>query len=209
MYGDVGHGSILLLFALWIVTNSSLSKTMPDLYNVRWMLVLMGFFATYAGFLYNDFFSLGMNLFGSRWGTDSKETDAVQNYYPLYDVKNTGGTGPYPFGIDPAWIGAQNELLFLNGLKMKMAVLFGVVQMSLGVLLKWGNAMYEFSLRDFFCECIPMAIFMVCFFGYMDYMILFKWVTPLDNPPSLINSLIAMAMRQQDNAPLFDGSAQV
>lgn len=54
-----------------------------------------------------------------------------------------------------------------------------------------------------------MLIFMVCFFGYMDYMILYKWVTPLDTPPSLINSLIAMAMRQPDNAPLFDGSIEL
>lgn len=99
MYGDVGHGTLVLLFALWLCANSeSLKHSQPGLYGVRYMLVLMGFFATYAGFLYNDMFSLGMNLFGSRWATDASETDAIQNYYPLYDVKNTGGRGPYPFG---------------------------------------------------------------------------------------------------------------
>jgi len=207
MYGDVGHGSIVLLFALWCCYNSeNLKKSQPGLYGIRYLLVFMGVFATYAGFLYNDFFSLGMNLFGSRWATDDAETDPIQNYYPLYDIKNTGeGDGPYPFGIDPAWIGAQNELLFLNGLKMKMAVLFGVAQMTMGVMLKWSNAIYNVNFTDFFCECIPMLIFMLCFFGYMDFMILYKWVTPLDNPPSLINSLISMAMGQQDDAPLWDG----
>lgn len=209
MYGDVGHGTIVLLFSLWVCANAdSLRKTMPGLVNVRYMLVMMGFFATYAGFLYNDMFSLGMNLFGSRWATDALETDAVQNYYPLYDVKNTGGDGPYPFGVDPAWAGATNELLFLNGLKMKMAVLFGVAQMTMGVVLKWSNALNSKSMTDFVCECIPMMIFMLCFFGYMDYMILYKWVTPLENPPSLINSLISMAMGQPDNAPLWDGSIE-
>jgi len=50
----------------------------------------------------------------------------------------------------------------------------------------------------------------VCFFGYMDYMILYKWITPADEfpngPPSLINSLISMGMGQPDEQPLFDGS---
>merc|ERR1719399_2112393 len=47
---------------------------------------------------------------------------------------------------------------------------------------------------------------MICFFGYMDFMILYKWVTPMDNPPSIINSLICMAMGQEDKMPLFDGA---
>merc|ERR1719235_1617130 len=51
--------------------------------------------------------------------------------------------------------------------------------------------------------------FMICFFGYMDYMILYKWVTPMDNPPSIINSLICMAMGQEDKAPLYQGAIGV
>merc|ERR1719159_1732627 len=51
-----------------------------------------------------------------------------------------------------------------------------------------------------------MLAFMLCFFAYMDFMILYKWVTPMETPPSIINSLICMAMGQQDTAPLWDGS---
>lgn len=52
MYGDVGHGTLMLLFALWICANAdSLKYSQPGLYGIRYMLVLMGFFATYAGFL--------------------------------------------------------------------------------------------------------------------------------------------------------------
>jgi V-type H+-transporting ATPase subunit a len=51
-----------------------------------------------------------------------------------------------------------------------------------------------------------MLFFMVCFFGYMDFMILYKWVTPMANPPSIINSLICMMMGGNDPAPLFEGS---
>ena len=32
------------------------------------------------------------------------------------------------------------------------------------------------GLLDFFCECCPMMVFMLAFFGFMDYMILYKWV---------------------------------
>merc|ERR1719272_2173156 len=40
-------------------------------------------------------------------------------------------------------------------------------------------------------------------------MILYKWVTPMDNPPSIINSLICMAMGQEDKSPLYPGAVAV
>merc|ERR1712070_1261786 len=43
----------------------------------------------------------------------------------------------------------------------------------------------------------------------MDVMILYKWVNPIDNPPSIINSLICMAMGQEDKFPLWDGSVEL
>merc|ERR1711865_799629 len=54
---------------------------------------------------------------------------------------------------------------------------------------------------------------MLCFFGFMDYMIIYKWthVIPyeeqeggLKGPPSIINSLICMAMQTPNAQPLWD-----
>ncbi|CAE8611648.1 unnamed protein product [Polarella glacialis] len=206
MYGDVGHGSLLLLAGIWMCRNSeSLRYTVPALFTGRYMVFSMGIFAIFAGFMYNDFFSVGLQLFDSRW--EDKNGDG--NFTPLYDVTNSGGRGPYPFGLDWAWVGSSNELLYVNSMKMKLSVLFGVLQMIVGVFLKWSNAFHSRNLTDFIFECLPMMTFMVCFFGWMDWMILYKWVHPIDNPPSIINSLICMAMGQQDFFPFWDGSVEI
>merc|ERR1712039_561187 len=155
--------------------------------------------------MYNDFFSIGLPIFESGW----VDPEGDGNFQPTYDVKNSGGPGPYPFGLDWAWVGASNELLYVNSLKMKLSVLFGVVQMIFGLLLRWSNALYDKNMTDFIFECIPMMVFMMCFFGWMDVMILYKWTHPIDNAPNIINSLICMAMGQQDNNPLWDGSVQM
>jgi len=168
---------------------------------------MMGFFGIYCGLMYNDLFSVGMDLFGSRWHhVEDHGNSGVHVFEPTYDTKNMGGPGPYPFGLDPAWHGAANELTFANSLKMKISVVLGVAQMIAGLLHRFGNSIHEGNMVDFFCECCPMMLFMICFFGYMDYMILYKWVTPMDNPPSIINSLIAMGMWQHDPAPMFGAS---
>lgn len=203
MYGDIGHGSLLLLAGLFCVWKSDeLKHSAPSIFAARYILVMMGFFAVYVGFIYNDLFSIGLDLFGTRWVPGHHEGAAV-TFEPVYDVRNEGGPGPYPFGIDPVWHGANNELIFMNSLKMKLSVILGVSQMIVGLLLRFSNAIYEKNLVDFSCECIPMMVFMLCFFGFMDYMILYKWVTPMDNPPSIINSMIAMGMWQPDPSPMF------
>ncbi|KAF4691794.1 H(+)-transporting V0 sector ATPase subunit a [Perkinsus olseni] len=200
MFGDVGHGAMLFLLGTWaIIQGPQLDHTLASLRKMRFMVTAMGFFAIFAGLMYNDFFAVGLNLFGSRWDCSGITCR------PLYDVTNTGNqqgsypyTGPYPFGLDPVWHGATNELVYVNSMKMKTSVLFGVVQMLLGIFLKFSNAIYDRSAVDFFFECIPQLVFLLSFFGYMDWMILYKWTHDITfNPaPGLINTLIAMALGQ-------------
>ncbi|MBR6304475.1 MAG: hypothetical protein IKR37_02470, partial [Paludibacteraceae bacterium] len=52
----------------------------------------------------------------------------------------------YKFGVDPIWMSATNELTFINSLKMKISVIFGVLQMLLGIFLKGLNCIFS---RDF------------------------------------------------------------
>mmetsp|Transcript_34767 Transcript_34767/g.62660 ORF Transcript_34767/g.62660 Transcript_34767/m.62660 type:complete len:830 (+) Transcript_34767:176-2665(+) len=209
MYGDVGHGLLLLSVGLWSVWNADMlreNKTLNILFYGRYCITMMGFFGVYAGLMYNDFFSVGLTLFTSRWKAMEGEGQSTVEFTPDYDISNSGGLGPYPFGIDPAWHGSTNELTYLNSLKMKVSVIFGVTQMIAGLLLRFSNAMFERNSVDFVCECIPMMVFMVCFFGFMDLMIMYKWVTPMEDPPSIINSLICMGMGplgQGEKNPMF------
>lgn len=103
----------------------------------------MGFFATYCGFIYNDMMAMPLNIFGSCY------ENVENNEVVLKD------DCIYPFGIDPKWYVSKNELAFLNSLKMKMAVIYGVMQMSLGVFLKGLNCIQRRSALDFIFEYIP------------------------------------------------------
>merc|ERR1719487_42270 len=212
MYGDIGHGSLLLLTGAYLCANSeSMRYSAPEIFKARYMVLSMGIFATFAGFMYNDFFSLGVQLFDSRFVCPEEPDGSECTLKDSFSPTNSGSTvesGPYPFGLDWAWAGASNELLFVNSLKMKLSVLFGVAQMILGVFLRWSNAFFEKNMVDFAFECVPMMIFMLTFFGWMDWMILYKWAHPIDNPPSIINSLICMAMDQEDKFPIYEGSVE-
>ena len=68
MFGDIGHGLILFAFGLYLIfsvpentSNSAFKMLRPH----RYMVTLMGFFAAYCGFIYNDYLSISLNLFGS------------------------------------------------------------------------------------------------------------------------------------------------
>jgi V-type H+-transporting ATPase subunit a len=158
---------------------------MPPMYQYRFLLVQMGFFAVFAGFMYNDLFGIcSLDLFGSRWFIAPDKDGVLQprENFNQFNENLPDKVGPYPFGLDPAWHGTSNELLFVNNLKMKLSVLIGVTQMLLGVALRFSNAIYDKSMVDFCCECVPMLVFMLGFFGYMDFMILYKWTHAIGGP---------------------------
>jgi len=65
MFGDIGHGGILLGFGIWLCWAQVKPKELEGFFKARYLLLLMGLFATYCGLIYNDFMSLPLNLFSS------------------------------------------------------------------------------------------------------------------------------------------------
>lgn len=78
---------------------------------------MMGLFSVYTGLMYNDIFSKSLHIWHSGW--DFPEGNGTVHGVSNGDV--------YLFGLDPAWHGADNGLVFTNSYKMKMAIVLGVI----------------------------------------------------------------------------------
>ena len=184
MYGDIGHGLFLFcsgLYMLWnekANDNAKLGEMGDGLHTGRYMITMMGFFAVYAGLIYNDCFSLGLNLFGSRYLFEGQTEGAVEEGNVAENMSEYGSNeSVYPFGLDPIWHVSSNELLFFNSFKMKLSVIFGIFQMFAGTCLKGANAIYFGERLDFLYEFIPMVLFSSSLFMYMVALIFYKWST--------------------------------
>lgn len=182
MYGDIGHGLFLFAAGLYLLANekkndqAKLGEMAAGMHAGRYMIAMMGFFAVYAGFLYNDMFSLGLNLFGSRWEFEGQEYNSVENGVEAEPTAQYGSPeSVYPFGLDPMWHVSANELLFFNSFKMKLSVILGIIQMFGGTCLKGLNAIYFGEKYDFLFEFLPMVAFACSLFVYMVFLIFMKW----------------------------------
>ena len=84
----------------------------------------------------------------------------------------------------------------MNSLKMKLSVIYGVMQMSLGIMMKGLNSIYFRKTVDFIWEVLPQITFLLCLFGFMDLLIVLKWLTDWTGnegaAPSIITQMINM-----------------
>lgn len=125
MFGDIGHGIALLFVGIFLCLLETClrgkSSTIDGIMKIRYLILLLGIFSTFTGFIYNDMMAIPLYIFKSCY---DKETGAkiVQHI-----GNQTIDQCLYPFGVDPMWHTARNELQFLNSMKMKIAVILGVL----------------------------------------------------------------------------------
>ncbi|KAI6226224.1 V-type proton ATPase subunit a [Aphelenchoides fujianensis] len=124
-------------------------------YGGRYVIFLMGAFAIYTGFVYNDFFSKSINIFGSSWKPPSDVVINVNNVVEgkadrtLRRKRGSGRReslpppqrGPTRSASTPCWNLADNKLNFMNPMKMKGSVIIGISQMLFGLMLSLFNYM--------------------------------------------------------------------
>ncbi|XP_068636331.1 V-type proton ATPase subunit a1-like [Aristolochia californica] len=178
MFGDWGHGICLLLGAFLLIGrekklgSQKLGSFMEMAFGGRYVILLMAIFSIYCGLIYNEFFSVPFHIFGPSAYRCRDPTCSDAHTVGLVKVQE-----PYPFGVDPSWRGSRSELPFLNSLKMKMSILFGVAQMNLGIMLSYFNAKIFGSSLDIRYQFVPQMIFLNSLFGYLALLIVIKWCT--------------------------------
>ncbi|KAK4705814.1 V-type H+-transporting ATPase subunit a, partial [Phenoliferia sp. Uapishka_3] len=234
MFGDIGHGILMASSAGTLIllerkfgkkgtgdevrnfvslsvkfhdAEPAFSQIFDTFYFGRYIIFLMGLFAIFTGFIYNDIFSLSLNLAKSQfeWPSDFNEGDVVEAIQTAYR---------YPFGIDPAWHGADNALIFTNSLKMKMSVVMGVIHMSFAICLQIFNHLHFKKPELIWAEFLPQILFMESIFGYLIACIVYKWSVDWEavgrNPPNLLNMLIKLFLSPGNVLPedeLYSGQA--
>ncbi|XP_037573326.1 V-type proton ATPase 116 kDa subunit a 1 isoform X3 [Dermacentor silvarum] len=211
MFGDAGHGTLMFLFALWMVLKEKAlqaEKSDNEIWNTffggRYIILLMGIFSIYTGLIYNDTFSKSFNIFGSSWFVAKKADYHEQEQ--LDPVDNFMGS-PYPFGVDPAWQLATNKIPFTNSYKMKMSIVLGVSQMLFGVFLSLWNHRFFRNMSNVWCEFVPQLLFLCSIFGYLVIIIFAKWTINFGKDtycaPSLLITLINMFLFSYPTEPCY------
>ena len=70
--------------------------------------------------------------------------------------------------------------------------------MLLGLFLKGMNEIRGGHYLDFLFECVPQTLMLLALFGYMDTLIVTKWLTNYEQtgeePPSIISTMINMIL---------------
>eukprot|EP01115_Flamella_aegyptia_P006834 TRINITY_DN28317_c0_g1_i1.p1 TRINITY_DN28317_c0_g1~~TRINITY_DN28317_c0_g1_i1.p1 ORF type:complete len:822 (+),score=388.53 TRINITY_DN28317_c0_g1_i1:76-2541(+) len=215
MFGDFGHGILMTLFAGYLIykekefEKTNLNELIRMCFGGRYLLILMGIFSMYTGLLYNECFSIPIDIFGTNWTYPEDYGNATIIPATRIDPHRT-----YEFGVDPAWKGSTNALTFYNSLKMKMSIIFGVTQMSLGIFLSLVNGLHFRKPVNIFAEFLPQILFFWSIFGYMVFLIVYKWCQPWTgaSPPFLLNVMISMFLHPYGIEPenqVFNGQLSV
>ncbi|KAJ8918152.1 hypothetical protein NQ315_011609 [Exocentrus adspersus] len=184
MFGDSGHALIMASFGLWMVLSEkkiAAQKSKNEIFNIffagRYIILLMGCFSFYTGFIYNDMFSKSFNIFQTQWYINTSRFDAYSNEeeHELLPKANYYGA-PYIFGVDPIWQTASNKIIFLNSYKMKLSIIIGILHMIFGVCVSPINYVYFKNYASIFLEFLPQLLFLIFLFLYLVVMIFIKWI---------------------------------
>lgn len=218
MYGDLGHGLILTLFAAFLIfmekswEGKPLNEIFAMIFGGRYLLFLMGLCATYVGVLYNDMFGFSTEIFTSGYTWPPLAPGVAVPSFP--NAQHMKPTNVVAFGVDSAWAETENKLEFYNSVKMKCAIIIGIVQMSIGVCLSLMNHIYYNDWLHVYFRFIPEIVFLTCTFGYMALLIVVKWCTSWENgthdAPSLLETMTNFFLQPGTvTAQLYPGQAGI
>ena len=189
------------------ILDSPEDSMLKSFVQYRYFFLLCSIFGIFCGFMYNEFFAIPLNIFGTCY-TSKKNGELILS--KEHRINAPDKKCVYPVGLDPSWIGTVNELTYTNSLKMKLSIIVGVLHMMLGIFIRGINNINAKNHTAFYFEFIPQFLFMGLMFGYLISMIFYKWGTDYDSntheAPSLLTIMINMAIKlgEIDGKPLFE-----
>ena len=150
MFGDIGHGMIFLLLGIKLTLFPSKSQFLKP---YRYFILFLGICSTFCGVIYNEFFSIKTNI-------RRISTDCV-----------------YPLGLDPGIGISGNFLDVMNRFKMKTAIFYGVLHMSIGLVLSGLNNLYRKDYKSLWSESVAGLLILWSFIGYIVPYCIIKFFT--------------------------------
>ncbi|CAM8935305.1 unnamed protein product [Rhodiola kirilowii] len=176
MFGDWGHGICILLSALILISmekklsGQKLGDITEMAFGGRYVILMMAIFSIYTGLIYNEFFSVPFELFGrSAYACRDLSCKDATTEGLIKVVQHT------PSVLILYGMVTRSELPFLNSLKMKMSILLGVSQMNMGIIMSFFMRKFFKNSINIWFQFIPQIIFLNSLFGYLSFLIVFKW----------------------------------
>lgn len=127
------------------------------------------------------------------------------------DPKDTFTGSAYPFGMDPIWqVARSNKIIFHNGYKMKISIIFGVLHMMFGVIMSLRNYRYFNDHLSVITNFAPQMFFLVSLFFYLALLMFIKWFKfsaanphpwSSDCAPSILITFINMVLFKNPPVP--------
>lgn len=177
MYGDWGHGAIMLFAAIAIVLGDAGIRSNPSmkmLSMLRYMFLLIGILSVYHGLIYNEFFAVSNDFFGSCYRSVTNEAGQLP-------YKHQDSDCVYPFGMDPGWALTPNQKLnFMNTNKEKLSVIISFAHLNIGIICKLLNSIYFGRWKVLIFDVITGFTIFFGIIGVMITLIYIKWWYPVD-----------------------------
>lgn len=177
MYGDWGHGAVFFVLGLFLIFAEPSMRdniAMQGILKVRYFIFMIGFFSMYNGLVYNEFFAISNDFFGTCFNT-------VLNQYGTINYKKSDQDCVYAFGMDPAWsLDSQNKLTFMNTNKEKISVIIATFHLNFGICCKLLNSIYFKRWKVLLFDVITGFLIFFGFIGVMITMIYVKWWYPVN-----------------------------
>ena len=156
----------------------------------RYFWLMMGFFAIYHGLLYDEFFAIPNDWFGTCYdpkmygqpnpATPGKAYDYIPYKEPYRNEGDQYHDCVYKFGLDPSQNLGNQVLSVTNNIKEKLSVIIAYFHLNFGIVCKALNMIYFGQYQKLVFDVITGFWIFLGLIGYMIVLIYVKWWYAVD-----------------------------